>query len=239
MAEHVRVCKREYESLGGGVGDDTSFIDEIDPHEDHIDARGVFLQPDSPAAADEAVHLNRDSSDRMTVKDSEITTAQTIRQLRTAQLLYTGAETIGKTLQTNGAAGVQLADVVSGYPAAFATHPLAGPIINDINSWVEAHSVTTPELEVGSYLIRARMVLSGSKSNTQMEVQCQIDNTETFGELTAVAGVALFGQCNSDETILVVSTPAVHTIDIDFKQPGGSGYTSISGMRITYWRVSG
>lgn len=232
----VRVQKREYENHGGDVGDDTPYVDEINVNEDHVEARGLYLQGD--ATDDENVHLTRDGDSKMTFQDADHETARTLQWVRTIQNLYSSDAGEGFTVQTDGAGGIQLAEVVSGYPPAFATHPLAGPITNDLNAWVTGHTVTTPELEVGSYLIRARCVVSGSKSNTQMEVRFQIDDTDTFGELLAIAGVANFGQCNSDENILVVSTPGTHLIDIDFKQPGGSGYTSITGMRITYWRVS-
>lgn len=76
MAEHVRVTKREYASAGGDAADETEYIDEIDVNEDHIDARGLFLQGDS--GADEVVHLTRDASGRATFKDSENVTPVTL-----------------------------------------------------------------------------------------------------------------------------------------------------------------
>jgi len=83
VAEHVRVAKREYQDLGGDPNDATSYIDEINPHEDHIDARGVFLQPDSPSSPDEIVHWTRDGSGRMTFKDSENTSPLSLSTLAT------------------------------------------------------------------------------------------------------------------------------------------------------------
>jgi len=72
VGDHVRVCKREYENLGGGIGDDTSYIDEIDPHEDHPDIRGLYFQADT-GPPDEVVHATRDASGRWVVRDSENT----------------------------------------------------------------------------------------------------------------------------------------------------------------------
>lgn len=81
MAEHVQVQKREYASRLGDANDDTPYVEDIDYNEDHIDVRGTFFQGDS--GQDEVVHQTRDSSGRMTFKDSENTTPVSLTTLTT------------------------------------------------------------------------------------------------------------------------------------------------------------
>lgn len=232
MADRIRPLKMETPTRGTETDE---FPTGLDPSEDHIEARGFFLQNDS--SDDESVHITRDASNRITFKDSEITVDTTLRAIRTAQNLYTGAETAGKTLQTDGASGIQLADVVSGYPPAFDTLFDATIDTTTLSTWENKLSLTTPSLETGSYIIIAQANISGSKSNTQMSVQAQWDNTDTFGTLNAIAGLADSETQFTAHTI-EASVSGVHTIDIDFKKAGGSGYVSIREARITYWRVS-
>lgn len=81
MADRVRVQKREYASAGGDGADDVSYIDDIDPNEDGVDSRSVFLQNDS--SADSNVEITRDASDpdNMTFKDEVQTTPVTLTDL--------------------------------------------------------------------------------------------------------------------------------------------------------------
>lgn len=79
MADRVGVIK--WESPAGG-GTETDLVPtEIDQNEDHIGARGLFIQDDS--SADEVVHLTRDASDRMTFKDGDNPTPVTLLDLVT------------------------------------------------------------------------------------------------------------------------------------------------------------
>ena len=208
---------------------------ELDPNEDAVAVRGVYIQNDT--SDDLVAFLSRDASNRMTVQDTEISSPTTIRELRTAQLLYTGAETAGKTLQTDGASGIQLADVVSGYPPAFDTELDDTTSTTTLSAWQEKLSLTTSSLELGSYIVFAQAVMSGSKSNSQFEVRAQFDDTDTFGTLNAQAGTA-FSEFQFFAHTIEESISGVHTLDIDFRQVAGSGYISIRGARVTYWRVS-
>ena len=79
MADRVRVQKREYGSKGGDPLDDVPFIDEIEPNEDGIDCRSVFLQNDT--SEDSNVEVSRDSSDNMTFKDGPNSSAVTLTNL--------------------------------------------------------------------------------------------------------------------------------------------------------------
>ena len=208
----------------------------LDVSEDHLEARGIFFQSDT--SDDESVHITRDSSDRMTVKDSEITSPTTLQELRTVQNLYSGAAEAGKTVQTDGVGGIQLADVVSGYPPAFATSSSMATETTTLSTWSEKHSVTTPSLELGSYILLVQATMSGSKSNSQYEVRSRFDDTDEFGILNAQAGIA-FSEILFFTHTIKNSISGVHTIDIDYRMVAGSGYVSIRGAIITYWRVSG
>ena len=81
MADRIRVQKREYASKGGDASDETDFIDEIDPNEDGVDARSLFLQNDS--SEDSNVEISRDAADpdNMTFKDEVNTTPVTLTDL--------------------------------------------------------------------------------------------------------------------------------------------------------------
>lgn len=86
MADRVRVQKREYGSKGGDPADDTPFIDEIDPNEDGVDCRSVFLQNDT--SEDSNVEISRDASDpdNMIFRDEVQTTPLTLTQLASGAL---------------------------------------------------------------------------------------------------------------------------------------------------------
>jgi hypothetical protein len=229
-----RVYPLKLETTGDGSQTDL-YPNELNPNEDAVSARGLYIQNDT--SDDLVAFLSRDASNRMTVQDTEIATPTTIRQLRTAQLLYTGAETAGKTLQTDGASGIQLAEVVSGYPPAFDTELSDTTETTTLSTWQEKLSLTTPSLELGSYILLVQAVMSGSKSNSQFEVRAQYDDTDTFGNLNAQAGVA-FSEYQFFTHTIKESISGVHTVDIDYRQVAGSGYVSIRGARVTYWRVS-
>jgi hypothetical protein len=229
-----RVYPLKLETTGDGSQIDL-YPNELDPNEDAVSARGVYLQNDT--SDDLVAFLTRDALNRMTVQDTEIAAPTTIRELRTAQLLYTGAEAAGKTLQTNGASGIQLAEVVSGYPPAFDTELDSVTDTTTLTAWQEKLSLTTSSLELGSYIVFAQAVLTGSKSNSQFEVRAQFDDTDTFGTLNAQAGVA-FSEYQFFAHTIEESISGVHTLDIDYRRVAGSGYIAIRGARVTYWRVS-
>lgn len=230
--DRVRALKMETDARGTQIDE---FPTALDPGEDYLESRGVALQNDT--SDDETVILTRDASNRMTVKDAEITSATTIRELRTLQNLYTGVAEAGKTPQTDGAGGITLADVVSGYPPSFSTALSDTVETWTLSDWKEKVSVTTPSLELGSYVIFAQAILSGSKSNAQYEVRSRFDDTDVIGSQSAQAGVAFSEQLFFTHTIKN-SISGAHTIDIDFRMAAGSGYVSIRSARITYWRVS-
>ena len=75
-----RVYPLKLESPGYGTEFDATPT-ELDPSEDHLDVRGVFLQNDT--SDDETVLWTRDSSSRMTFIDSENTTPLTLTDLGT------------------------------------------------------------------------------------------------------------------------------------------------------------
>lgn len=75
-----RVYPLKLESPGYGTEFDSTPT-ELDPSEDHLDVRGVFLQNDT--SDDETVLWTRDSSSRMTFIDSENPTPLTLTDLGT------------------------------------------------------------------------------------------------------------------------------------------------------------
>lgn len=79
MADRIRVQKREYASKGGDLADETDFIDEINPNDDGVDCRSVFLQNDT--SEDSTVELSRDASDNMTFADGVVAGVKTLSDL--------------------------------------------------------------------------------------------------------------------------------------------------------------
>jgi len=77
MADRVQSIKWESPS-GGGTQTDT-VPTEINPNEDGLDARSLFLQNDS--SADSTVEVSRDASDNMTFKDGVVTGTKTLTEL--------------------------------------------------------------------------------------------------------------------------------------------------------------
>jgi hypothetical protein len=76
MADRVHPLKLEHPAYGT----QTDFTPtELDPNEDHVSTRGVFLQNDS--SDDEVAHLTRDSSNRMTFQDADNVTPVTLTSL--------------------------------------------------------------------------------------------------------------------------------------------------------------
>lgn len=89
MADRVRPMKMETSTRGTETDE---FLTALDPKEDHIEARGLFVQNDS--SDDEDVHITRDASspDNLTFKDEVITTPVTLSQLMNSA---PGAEPVG------------------------------------------------------------------------------------------------------------------------------------------------
>jgi hypothetical protein len=77
MADRVQSIKWESPS-GGGTQTDT-VPTEINPNEDGLDARSLFLQNDS--SADSNVEVSRDASNNMTFKDGVIAGTKTLTEL--------------------------------------------------------------------------------------------------------------------------------------------------------------
>lgn len=152
--------------------------------------------------------------------------------------LDSGAEVQGQTVQTDGAGGIQLAAVVSGYPPAFATVDSVTLETTTLSTWSEKLSLVTPSLDIGSYIFFAQATMVGSKSNAQFEVRAQYDDTTDFGSLKAQAGLP-FNEFQFFTHTIVSSISGVHTVDIDYRMASGSGYVGVKGAIITYWRVSG
>lgn len=88
MADRVRPQKLESPASGGTELDE--FPTAVDPGEDHIDARGYFIQNDT--SDDEVVQLSRDASDNMTFKDGVVVGTKTLTDL------LAGASLLGKAL---------------------------------------------------------------------------------------------------------------------------------------------
>lgn len=66
MVDRVRPMKMETDVRGTEIDE---FHTPVDPSEDHIEARGFFIQNDT--SEDEVVLITRDSSNRMTLEDTE------------------------------------------------------------------------------------------------------------------------------------------------------------------------
>lgn len=79
MADRVRPQKLEAPATGGTELDE--WPTAVDPSEDHIDARGYFVQNDS--SDDEVCHITRDASspDNLTFADGVQTTPVTLTDL--------------------------------------------------------------------------------------------------------------------------------------------------------------
>lgn len=77
MADRVQPLK--YESPDTGGTQDNEYPTATDPNEDHIEARGFFVQDDS--SEDENVHVTRDGSGNLTFKDVANSTPKTLTEL--------------------------------------------------------------------------------------------------------------------------------------------------------------
>lgn len=77
MSDRVQVIKWESPASGGTQTD--TVPTEIDPNEDGLDARSLFLQNNS--SADSTVEISRDASDNMTFKDGVVSGTKTLADL--------------------------------------------------------------------------------------------------------------------------------------------------------------
>lgn len=77
MADRVQSVKWESPSKGGTQEDITPT--EIDPNEDGLDSRAVYIQNDSSSDSD--VEISRDASDNMTFKDKVVSGTKTLSDL--------------------------------------------------------------------------------------------------------------------------------------------------------------
>lgn len=77
MADRVQVIK--WETIGGGGSQEDSFPSAINPNEDGIEARELFIQNDT--SEDEVVSVSRDASDNMTFQDGVVAGTKTLSDL--------------------------------------------------------------------------------------------------------------------------------------------------------------
>jgi hypothetical protein len=77
MADKVQVIKWESVSKGGTQED--MVPTEIDPNEDALDARGMYVQNDS--SDDKVVYTTRDSDNNLVMKDDFVSLARVLAEL--------------------------------------------------------------------------------------------------------------------------------------------------------------
>lgn len=229
--DRVRPLKLE-SSVRGTETDE--FPTELDPSEDYIEVRGIVFQSDT--SDDEVAYINR-STNELVFKDTNLSAERTLQWLRTVQNLYSGAALEGQTVQTDGAGGIQLATVVSGYPPEFDYAVALTEQITTSVSFIPALSHTTNDLSSGTYIVLAQGTIRGSLSSTILGVQAQLDDTETFGEISAAPGVK-DGDFQFFAHIIKESWSGVHQVDLDYKRSAGGGEAKIRDCRITLWKVS-
>lgn len=77
MADKVQVVK--WESVGKGGTQEDQVPTEIDPNEDSLDARGVYVQNDS--SDDKNVYTTRDSDDNLVMRDNFLAVERVLAEL--------------------------------------------------------------------------------------------------------------------------------------------------------------
>jgi len=77
-----RVQPVKWESTGEGGSSDEPFPSGVDPQEDALECRGLFLAPDEPAARDENVYVLRDGND-LKFRDVSVGAEKTLTELLT------------------------------------------------------------------------------------------------------------------------------------------------------------
>lgn len=145
MADRVRPLKMESPASGGTELD--QFPTGTDPNEDHVEARGVFLQNDT--SEDEQVHLTRDSADRLNLKDGE----------------NPSGVTLGALVSPTGVFGTQ-------YQADDYT-PLQE---TSDDEWTHYHRWTTTDLPAGDYFVSLIAQLHVSRSGVTVQGRIQLDD---------------------------------------------------------------
>lgn len=75
-----RVQPVKWESTGEGGSSDEPFPAGVDPQEDALEIRGLFLAPDAPAERDENVYVLRDGDD-MVFRDVTVGAEKTLTEL--------------------------------------------------------------------------------------------------------------------------------------------------------------
>jgi len=79
MGEPDRVQVIKWESPAGGGTQTDESPTEINPQEDAVDARGIYVQNET--SADDAVLVGRDASDNMTFKDGVVSGTKTLSEM--------------------------------------------------------------------------------------------------------------------------------------------------------------
>ena len=153
------------------------FPTAADPNEDHVEARGVFIQNDS--SDDELVHVTRDASDRLTFKDGDNTTPVPLTDLISGGTVppivaFSGYDSSGGTSIVSGWTDVPL-DTERKKTSDFAhTTPSAEVTVNRDDTYIIAATVAT-EITTGT-----------SRSDSEMRVQI-----DTGGGYVTVPGTQL------------------------------------------------
>lgn len=77
-----KVRPLKIESVSGGGSQDNIYPQDLDPNEDAVEVRGLYLQNDT--SSDSNVEISRDASNAMTFKDGVVAGTKTLQDLVTA-----------------------------------------------------------------------------------------------------------------------------------------------------------
>jgi len=247
MVDRVRPLKLENPGSGGTQTD--LYPTAANPNQDHLDVRGIVIQGDS--SNDEVVRVSRDSSDRMTMEDTEVS-AVTLTALRvhasrhndgggdelTVQLLGSGALEADQIIVSDGEGGWNTADAPSpSFGAWYKDEQEDGEIGTTSGTWQDALELTFPsDLEEGDYVILCAAIVRGSSSSTQVDVRLVFDTTELCSITLQATGTA--AQVPLSGSHVQKSISGSHSYKIQYRQGGGAGTAYIKNRLAIAFRVA-
>lgn len=96
--------------------------------------------------------------------------------------------------------------------------------------------LTLTDLPLGDYFLVVSAIVSGTKSNTYLEVQIEEDDT-TARAVTQFRNSRADAQYTYMSHEVLAAYSGSHTFDLDYRKAGGGGSAGIEEAQITLWRI--
>ncbi len=243
-----RVRARKYEDPTRGTQSD-EVPEGLNPQEDHLEARGLFLQSDT--SDDEAVHVTRDDDDNATFADAANTTPRTLTELGDKKAKVSTDDTTPGWLEDKIESADASVGITTTSPGGDEKVNLAVDVgetlrLQEIEATTPLTTSSTSEQDLfagvsitvdkdGDYLVLLETSSAGTSSANEMAISVGLNGINT------VAGSERQGKGNDKRSLISVKkiTGLVigDTIHGTYRKVGGSGSAGVFERSLTAFKM--